>query len=81
MLSNKIKTSIIKFLLPLFYKFFLIFKANTRVINFLTEKKIRENDYYSFEKNIENFLQNKKIVAVDVGSQGGFNSDNFFSNK
>lgn len=81
MLSNRIKTSIIKLLLPFFYKFFLIFKANTRVINFLTEKRIRENDYYSFEKNIEKFLQNKKIVAVDVGSQGGFNSDNFFSNK
>ncbi len=81
MLSKKIKISIIKFLLPFFYKFFLILKANTRVINFLIEKKIRENDYYSFEKNIENFLQNKKMVAVDVGSQGGFNSDNFFPNK
>ena len=81
MFSNKIKTSFIKLLLPFFYKFFSFLKANSRVINYLIEKRIKENKFYSFEKNIKEILKNKTIIAVDVGSQGGFNSDGYISNK
>ena len=79
MLPNKIKTSIIKLLLPFLYKFLIFFKANSRAINFLTEKRLKENDFYKFDNKIEKFLKGKKIIAVDIGSQGGFNSDAFFS--
>ena len=81
MFSNKIKTSFIKLLLPFFYKFFSFLKANSRVINYLIEKRINENEFYNFEKNIKEILKNKTIIAVDVGSQGGFNSDGYISNK
>ena len=27
---------------------------------------------------IEEVLDSKKIIALDIGAQGGFNSDNFF---
>ena len=27
---------------------------------------------------LNNFFKNQKMIALDVGSQGGFNSDNFF---
>ena len=30
---------------------------------------------------IEEVLGNKKIIALDIGAQGGFNSDNFFSKR
>ena len=33
------------------------------------------------KKVLKNLLKNNKLIALDVGSQGGFNSDNFFSNK
>ena len=79
MLPKKIKTSFIKLFLPIFYKFLTFFKANSRAINFLTEKRIKENDFYRFDDKIEKFLKGNKIIAVDVGSQGGFNSDAFFS--
>ena len=79
MLPNKIKTSFIKLLLPIIYKFLTFFKANSRTINFLTEKRIKENNFYKFDEKIEKFLKGNKIIAVDIGSQGGFNSDAFFS--
>ena len=79
MFPDKIKTSFIKLLLPFFYKFLIFFKANSRTINFLTEKKSKENDFYKFDNKIEKLLQGKKITAVDIGSQGGFNSDAYFS--
>ena len=75
---KKIKTSFIKLLMPLFYKFFSFFNANSRAINFLIEKKNKKNNFYNFENNIEHLLQNQKMIALDAGSQGGFNSDNFF---
>ena len=78
---KKIKTSFIKLLLPFFYKFFSFFNANSRAINFLIEKKNKKNDYYNFENNIKQLLQNQKMIALDAGSQGGFNSDNFFLNR
>ena len=78
---NKIKISIVKILLPVLYNFFKILRANNRVINFLKDKLSKANDYYNFEKSIKNLLENKKLIALDVGSQGGFNSDTFFSKK
>ena len=76
---KKIKTSITKLILPLLFRIFQFLKTNSRVINFLTEKRYNANDVYNFEENINNLLQNKKLIALDAGSQGGFNSDAFFS--
>ena len=68
-------------MLPLLFRIFQIFRINTRVINFLSNKKSYANNIYNFEKSIEKLLGGKKLVALDVGSQGGFNSDNFFPTK
>ena len=78
---NKIKTSITKLILPLLFRIFQFLKTNSRTINFLTEKRYKSNDVYNFEESVKNLLQNKKLIALDVGSQGGFNSDAFFSKK
>ena len=32
-------------------------------------------------KIIQKLLENKKIISLDIGAQGGFNSDNFFPKK
>ena len=81
MLSRKLRVSITKIILPFFYKIFKLLKTNTRAIDFLTDHQINSNNFFDFRNSIDILLKNKKLVALDVGAQGGFNSDNFFSKK
>ena len=78
---QKFIRSLIKLLLPIIYKILISLKLNRRVINFLSEKGYKSNEKYNFKEHIENLLKNNKITALDVGAQGGFNSDNFFPNQ
>tara|TARA_Y100001958_G_C21236829_1_gene563463 strand:+ start:1418 stop:2362 length:945 start_codon:yes stop_codon:yes gene_type:complete len=78
---QKFFRSLIKLLLPIIYKILISLKLNRRVINFLSEKAYKSNEKYNFKEHIENLLKNNKITALDVGAQGGFNSDNFFPNQ
>ncbi len=73
--------SISKFTLPYFYKMMLKLKLSRRVINYLENESYFSNKYQDFTNIISDMLQQKKIVALDVGSKGGFNSDNFFPAK
>ena len=77
----KLSTSISKLIFPLLAKLFIVFRINRRAINFLSDKSYSANNYYDFSKTIENLINNKKLIALDVGAQGGFNSDSFFSKK
>tara|TARA_Y100000768_G_scaffold191416_1_gene143508 strand:- start:35 stop:973 length:939 start_codon:yes stop_codon:yes gene_type:complete len=81
MFLRKIKISITKLILPFLHKILQLLKANTRTVNFLNDKKINANNSYNFQKNIESLLKNKKLFGLDVGAQGGFNSDKFFPEK
>jgi FkbM family methyltransferase len=74
----KLSRSVIKLLLPFLYTFLVKIKANRRVINFLNDKSFYSNSYYDFSNLIKKSLNNKKIIALDIGAQGGFNSDDFF---
>ena len=51
------------------------------MINYLSEKSYNSNNKYNFNKLIKKLLEDEKIIALDVGAQGGFNSDNFFPRK
>ncbi len=81
MFLRKIRTSITKLILPFLHKILQLLKANTRTVNFLNDRKINANNAYNFQKNIEVLLKNKKLIGLDVGAQGGFNSDEFFPKK
>ncbi len=81
MFFKKISISITKLILPLIYRILQLFKGNTRAVNFLNDKKINANSSYNFGKIIDELLNNKKIIGMDVGAQGGFNSDGFFPKK
>ena len=81
MFFRKIRISIAKLILPFLHKIFQLLKANTRVVNFLNEKRINANNIYNFQESIEELLKNKKLIGLDVGAQGGFNSDKFFPEK
>ncbi len=78
MFLRKIRISITKLILPFLYKILQLLKTNTRAVNFLNNKQIKANNSYDFKKNIESMLKNKKLIGLDVGAQGGFNSDKFF---
>ena len=77
----KLSRSLIKIILPVVFKVLIKFKLNRRVINFLENKSYKSNEHYNFTSIIKKFLEGKKIIALDVGAQGGFNSDNFFPSK
>ena len=81
MFLRKIRISITKLMLPFLHKILELLKTNTRAVNFLNDKKINANNAYNFQKNIEVLLKNKKLIGLDVGAQGGFNSDKFFPEK
>ena len=77
----KLIKSLYKFILPILFKILINFKLNRRTINFLNEGSYKSNETYDFNKLINKLLKGGKIISLDVGAQGGFNSDNFFSNK
>ena len=79
-ISKKIRW-IIKLLLPFFFKILIKLRLNRRVINFLNEKSYFSNDSHNFSNLINAILKDKKLISLDVGAQGGFNSDNFFPEK
>ena len=80
-MPKKISRSLIKLILPIIYKILITFKLNRRVINFLSDKSYRSNDQHNFTSFISDLLKNEKIISLDVGAQGGFNSDKFFPSK
>ena len=84
MLKEKIfksARSLIKIFLPVIFKILIKLKINRRVINYLQERSYFSNEKYDFSKKINSLLKSKKLVALDVGAQGGFNSDKSFSDR
>ena len=77
----KISRSVIKIFLPLIFRILIKFKINRRVISYLQDKSYFGNQKYDFSGIIRKLLKSEKLIALDVGAQGGFNSDNFFSKK
>ena len=77
----KLSRSLFKKILPFIFKILIKLKLNRRTINFLSDKSYDSNNFYDFTKNIQKILNNQKIIALDVGAQGGFNSDKFFPSK
>ena len=68
-------------MLPFLHKILHLLKANTRAVNYLNDKKTEANNTYNFQSNIDKLLEGKKLIGLDVGAQGGFNSDKFFPKK
>ena len=77
----KLSRSLFKKILPFIFKILIKLKLNRRTINFLSDKSYDSNNFYDFTKNIQKILNNQKIIALDVGAQGGFNSDKFFPSR
>ena len=81
MFLRKLRISLTKLILPFVYRIFYLLKSNSRAINFFTEKRKNANNAYDFQKIINELLKDNKLIGLDVGAQGGFNSDKFFPEK
>ena len=77
----KLGKNISKILLPVLFKLFFFFKIKRRAINFFSEKAYFANNNKNLSELIYTLLSQKKIITLDVGAQGGFNSDEFISNQ
>ena len=77
----KLSKSVVKLLLPWFSYFFIKLKVNKRIANHLSDRSYIANNYYDFSLLVNKSLNNQKILALDIGAQGGFNSDEFFPKK
>ena len=80
-LIKKIGISLSKILFPFLSKIFFFFKINRRAANFFYEKSFFANNNHNFTYLIDLLLNKEKIIALDVGAQGGFNSDQFILSK
>ena len=65
---------------PFRSKILTIFKLRSRVINQLTSLRLEANKSENYSNLVSKLLLNEKIVALDVGAQGGFN-ENIFPKK
>jgi len=62
-------------------KFFIALKVHSRIVNQfnkLRSESHKNQDYSSF---VSRLLNEKKLVALDVGAQGGFFNASIFSKK
>ena len=78
---KKFGKSLAKIFLPIIFRIFSTFKINRRAINYLSDKSYFSNDNHNFTNFIQSMLGEEKIISLDVGAQGGFNSDGFFPNR
>ena len=67
-------------IIPFKSKILTIFKLRSRVINQLTSLRLKANKSENYSNLVSKLLLNEKIVALDVGAQGGFN-ENIFPKK
>ena len=67
-------------IIPFKSKILTIFKLRSRVINQLTSLRLEANKSENYSNLVSKLLLNEKIVALDVGAQGGFN-ENIFPKK
>ena len=65
---------------PFKSKILTIFKLRSRVINQLTSLRLEASKSENYSNLVSKLLLNEKIVALDVGAQGGFN-ENIFPKK
>jgi len=77
----RVLSKIVYLLIPIFSKIFITFKLNSRIINQLVKLRSSSNDVYNHKKFISKLLLNEKLIALDVGAQGGFFEENIFPKK
>ena len=77
----RILSKVIYFCIPVLARVLLRFKLNARVINQLNKLRSESHKNDDHSDLISKLLGNNKLIALDVGAQGGFFSASIFSKK
>ena len=72
---------IISNVISIISRLFIILKINSRIINQLNKLRSESHKIESYKNIILKLLGNNKLVALDVGAQGGFFNGSIFSKK
>ena len=75
-----IRLLILNLLLKLF-SLSIILKIQSILINNIKTKRFKINKHRNFKKIISQISLKRKLIALDVGASGGFNSESSFSKK
>jgi len=78
---HRVLSKIIYFLIPVFFRIFIFLRINSRVINQLVKLQQDSHNIDNHKDLISKLLNNNKLIALDVGAQGGFFNANIFSKK
>tara|TARA_B110000438_G_scaffold303413_1_gene364776 strand:- start:4387 stop:5361 length:975 start_codon:yes stop_codon:yes gene_type:complete len=77
----RLLSKVIYFIIPFFSKIFILLKINSRVINQLNKLRYESHKSEDHTTFIDGILKNVKLIALDVGAQGGFFNSNLFAKK
>jgi FkbM family methyltransferase len=74
---HRIICKIVDFLIPFLFKFFLFARIQSRILDILTRLRsnVHSNENYKF---LISKILKKKLIALDVGAQGGFFNTGLF---
>ena len=74
-------SKIIRLFVPLIFRFFLALRLNSRIINQLNNLRLQSHRIANYNSIVSKLLLNKKLIALDVGAQGGFLNNSIFPKK
>ena len=77
----RIFAKLIYFIVPFISRILIFFRFQSRIINQLNKLRSDTHKIYNYKSLISKFLGKGKLVALDVGAQGGFFNGSLFSEK
>ena len=77
----RLLSKIIYFLIPTLSKILIALRLNSRIINQLNKLRYESHKVDDHRNLISKLLVDNKLVALDVGAQGGFFNANIFPKK
>ena len=70
-------SKLVYFSIPVISRIFITFRLNSRIINQLNKLRHESHKIDDFSNLVLQLLGNNKMIALDVGAQGGFNGNIF----
>ena len=70
-------SKLVYFSIPVISRIFIAFRLHSRIINQLNKLKHESHKIDNFSNLVSQLLGNNKMIALDVGAQGGFNGNIF----
>jgi len=77
----RLLSKVIYLIIPIIFRILIILKMNSRIINQLNKLRSESHRIQNHTSLVTRLLQNSKLVALDVGAQGGFLNGSIFAEK